>query len=188
MKRNFIAAIAVVLVAASPASAACKVVKAETDINRVRLGDEDSTERVLGKTEKLPLTSSDFATLTVFNRDQSEVATLTQYPGGVAGAFYAIEVLRTGLGASTENSVTLDAEHLSSERGVRLGVSEHFVTNLLGSCYKRKTAKNGSLTLRYETEDPNHPFLKRVGMPNYFAEYSFRDGRLVSFQYGSDYP
>lgn len=187
MKRSFLSAVLVVLAAASPAGASCKVVKAETDINGMRLGDEDSAERVLGRLDDLPLSSSDFAELTVFNRNKSEKATLTQFPGGVRGAFYVIEV-QSGVGASTENSVTLDTERLSSERGVRLGVSESFVTGLLGSCFQRKRSKDGAVTLRYETEDQNHPFLKRVGMPNYFAKYRFLDGRLVSFEYGSDYP
>ena len=79
-------------------------------------------------------------------------------------------------------------DHLASERGVRLGVSQEFVIDLLGLCFTPKKTKGGRMTIRYETEDPDHPFLKRVGMPNYFAEYTFRNNRLVAFRYGSDYP
>jgi hypothetical protein len=45
--------IATAVVLTSSAEAACTVVKAETDLNGLRLGDKDSTERVLGKVETL---------------------------------------------------------------------------------------------------------------------------------------
>jgi hypothetical protein len=178
---------AVVLALGGPSVAGCAVALVETDIEGVQLDDEASAERVLGALDALPVTGDDMKTLLLFNREKSEVAALTQYPGAVRGAFAVIEV-RSAVGASRRPGKTLDAEHLSSERGVRLGVPQQFVIDLLGLCFTPKKTKGGRMTIRYETEDPGHPFLKRVGMPNYFAEYTFRNDRLVAFRYGSDYP
>lgn len=180
-------AMVALLVSGGPSPAGCKISLMETDINGVRLGDEASSERVLGAPEALPFDGGDMPTLLLFNRERSEMAILTQYPGSVRGSFSVIEV-RSAVGASRRPGKMLEADHLASERGVRLGVSQDFVTDLLGLCFTPKKTKGGRVTIRYETEDREHPFLKRVGMPNYFAEYTFRNNRLVAFRYGSDYP
>jgi hypothetical protein len=180
-------AMVVLLVSSGPSPAGCQVSLIETDINGVRLGDEASAERVLGAAETLPFDGDDRPTLLLFNRERSEMAILTQYPGAVRGSFSVIEV-RSAVGASRRPGKMLEADHLVSERGVRIGVSQEFVIDLLGLCFTPKKTKGGRMTIRYETEDRDHPFLKRVGMPNYFAEYTFRNNRLVAFRYGSDYP
>jgi hypothetical protein len=175
-----------------PLEAKCRVTRIETDVNAIRLGDEDSVQRVLGDTQKLPIGAnqkkpeeSDTPELVLFNKDRTEQAALTQYPGAVHGSFSVIEV---GKANPALIGKTLEVDHLSTERGIRLGVSESFVSGLLGSCYTRRVTRSGETTFAYETADMNHPFLKRVGMPNYFGRYRFREGKLVSFELGSDYP
>ncbi|BGE84427.1 MULTISPECIES: hypothetical protein [Methylosinus] len=179
--------LAALLVFGESCFAGCKITHAETDIAGVGLDDEASAERVLGALDQLPVTGDDMPTLLLFNREKSEMATMTQYPGSVRGAFAVIEV-RSAVGASRRPGKLLETEHLASERGVRLGVPQQFVIDLLGLCFTQKKTKGGRMTIRYETEDPSHPFLQRVHMPNYFAEYTFRHDRLVAFRYGSDYP
>lgn len=180
-------AMAVLLALGGPSVAGCKVSLVETDIAGVQLVDEASAERVLGALDALPVSGDDMKTLLLFNREKSEMAALTQYPGAVRGAFGVIEV-RSAVGASRRPGKALDAEHLSSERGVKLGVSQEFVIDLLGLCFTPKKTKGGRMTIRYEVDDAGLPFLKRLGLPNYFAEYTFRNDRLVAFRYGSDYP
>jgi hypothetical protein len=145
----------------------------------------------LGDRQALPIGANqkpserDFGELVVYNGDKTEQAVLTEYPGAVHGSFSVIEVSKANprlLGK------TLAAEHLATERGIRLGVPEKFVTERLGDCYTRRISGSGETTIAYETEDMSHPFLKRSGMPNYFGRYRFREGKLVSFQIGSDYP
>lgn len=180
-------ALAALLASGGPCSAGCKATAIETDIAGVRLDDEASAARILGALDQLPMVGDDMPTLLLFNLERSEMATLTQYPGAVRGAFSVIEV-RSAVGASRRPGKVIETEHLSSERGVRLGAPQEFVIDLLGLCFTPKKTRGGRMTIRYETDDPNHPFLKRVGMPNYFAEYTFRHNRLVAFRYGSDYP
>jgi hypothetical protein len=191
--KSFLIATALALILVTPAAAACKPVKAETDLNGLRLGDADSARRLLGKRESLTSDKKIGANgahngsdiLVVFNRDKSEMAVLTQYPGTSPGEFLAIEV-RDGA-ATPYKSMVLSAEHLATERGVRLGVPRDFVIGLLGPCFAQ-SAKGRKTVLRYEIGDPQHPYLQRVNMPNYFAEYRFENGRLASFSIGSDNP
>ncbi|MBY6243273.1 hypothetical protein [Methylosinus sp. Sm6] len=180
-------AMAVLLAFGEPCVAGCKVSQIETDIEAVRLDDESSAERALGALDALPFAGDDMPSLLLFNGDRSEMATLTQFPGAMRGSFGVIEV-RSAVGASRRPGKMLEAEHLSSEHGVKLGVSQQFVVDLLGLCFTPKKTKGGRMTIRYETDDPDHPFLKRTGLPNYFAEYTFRHDRLVAFRYGSDNP
>jgi hypothetical protein len=184
---------ALLLGAAGSAEAACRAMKAETDINGVRLGDEDSTARVLGKIDSLPfdqlrLTSGGAGNsiLVIFNRDRSEMAVLTQYPGTSPGSFLLMEV-RAGV-PTRDRSMTISADRLSTEHGVKLGVSEEAMTGMLGPCFTRSGVKGKDTTLRYDIADPNHPYLRRVNMPAYYAQYHFTNGRLASFVFGSDYP
>jgi hypothetical protein len=175
--------------------AKCQPTKVETDINQIRLDDEQSVERVLGKIDALPIGAndkgspkSDTPELIVYNRDKTEQAILTYYPGGSPGSFEVIEV--RPVARADLVGKTLDVAHFSTERGIRLGVSPKFVMTLLGDCYSKEVSKAGETTIEYALEDSamRHPFLKRANLPNYFGRYHFRDGKLHAFEIGSDYP
>lgn len=191
-------AIVVLLAVPHVAEARCKVAKIETDINAVRLGDAASVERALGKLETLPIGASskdpserDSPELVLFNRDKTEQAVLTKHPGDMPGSFLQIDVRQKvdpNLVGKMLVGKALDVEHLSTERGIHLGVSEQFVTQLLGSCFRRSVSKTGDTTLEYDLADVTHPYLKRVNMPSYFGRYGFRDGKLFQFEIGSEYP
>lgn len=174
------------------AEAKCKVTKIETDINAIRLGDEASVERALGKLAALPIganekdpSATDSPTLVLFNKDRTEQARLTKHPGDTPGSFLEVRV-QSAEGAKLVGK-TVEAAHLATERGVHLGVTEKFVTQLLGDCYTRSVSKTGETTLEYVLEDMSHPYLKRVNMPAYYARYIFRDGKLIAFEFGSEY-
>jgi hypothetical protein len=174
------------------AQAKCQPNKIETDINTIRLDDEQSVERALGKLQALPIGANDkgpeindFPVLVIYNRNKSEQAVLTQYPGTTAGDFAIIKVQKA---RKSLVGVTIQADRLSTERGIKLGVSEKFVSDLLGKCYSRNKSNPNEITIEYSIDDPAHPFLKRTGMPNYFGRYRFYKGKLISFELGSDYP
>lgn len=187
-----VVAIALLVGLASPALAKCKPGKIETDINAVRLGDDVSVERALGRLDTLPIgvnekgpSESDMPTLVLFNRDKSELAILTKHPGDTPGSFMEIEV-RPAAGSKLAGK-TLQAEHLATERGIRLGAPVAFVTERLGDCFT-KTSSKGETTLEYALDDANHAYLKRVNMPSYYGRYTFKGGKLVGFAIGSEMP
>lgn len=108
-----------VLALTDGAQAKCQPTKVETDINAIRLADEQSTERVLGKIDALPFKKppgSDEDELLLYNRDKTEQAVLTYAAGGYSpGSFEIIEVKKR---APTDlPGKTLDVPKFSTERG-----------------------------------------------------------------------
>jgi hypothetical protein len=191
MKKRLIS-IMFVLALTQGAQAKCQPTKIETDINAIRLADEQSTERVLGKIDALPFKKppgSDEDELLLYNRDKTEQAVLTYAAGGYSpGSFQIIEVKKR---APTDlPGKTLDVPKFSTERGIQLGVSPDFVISLLGKCYSKSSAKSGETTVEYALDDVNlrHPFLKRANIPSYYGRYHFRNGKLEAFEIGSEAP
>lgn len=180
------------LASANMAQAKCQATRIETDLNGVRLDDGPSSLRTLANPDALPIGASDerskindFPELILYNRNKTEQALLTRYPGASAGEFAIIKVQ---MPRKSLTGLTIKTDHLATERGIRLGVSEKFVTDLLGKCYSRRVLNPGDVMIEYRLDDSAHPFLTRTGMPNYFGRYRFSRGNLIYFELGSDYP
>jgi hypothetical protein len=179
-----------------PTFAACKQVKAETDINGIRIGDPDSTKRVLGplfKEDDHPKVQQDkdaagadtsFPYLRLATRDGRQEVKLFSHYGDLVDSYNEIEV--APVAASTAARVPFDG--FATERGVKLGMREPALVKHIGSCFKRERAKDGVSVIKYEITDPRHVLLKRANMPSYYAHYTFRGGALVRFAFGFEYP
>jgi hypothetical protein len=188
--------LAAVLAAAAPAAAACKQVKAETDINGVRIGDPASSRRVLGrlfKDDAWPKVQQDkdaagadssFPYLKLATRDGRQEARFFIHYGDVVDSYNEVDVRPAQ--ASTAPRVPFEA--FATERGVKLGMREQALVALLGSCFKRERGQDGASTIQYEITDQGHALLRRVKMPSYYAHYTFRAGSLVRFAFGFEYP
>jgi hypothetical protein len=190
--KSFLVATALALILAAPAAAACKPVKAETDLNGLRLGDADSARRLLGKIESLTSDKEIGANgahngsdiLVVFNRDKRD-GRVDAISRDVARRVLGDRGPRRRRDASQEHG---SERRTSGDRTRRSSWrAQGFRHRLLGPCFTQ-SAKGRKTVLRYEIGDPQHPYLQRVNMPNYFAEYRFENGRLPSFSIGSDNP
>jgi hypothetical protein len=186
-------AIALVL-ATAEAEAACRQIKAESDILGIRILDEASSERVLGKGEDMRSeqdktaegADTDFPFVRIRSADGRQEAKLFEHYGGTSGEYAEIEV-RPAHRANTA-AKRMSVPELSTERGVKLGMRQADLVRLLGTCFRRERGKAGEAIIVYSITDPNHPLLKRSGMPSYFARYAFSKGRLGWFRFGFEYP
>lgn len=189
VKHALIAA-AIGLALTGAAEAACRVVKAETDVDGVRLGDAASARRVLGEIARLPFEAEQAAAgasdagalLTVFNRDKSEMAVFER-PGGAAPGAFSNVLVRAGE-PTPGKSMIVNTRHFATAHGVKLGVSQAFVTGLLGPCFTRRYAPRPDATLQYDVGDPERAFPEEANLPRYIARYRFKNGRLASFTIG----
>ena len=174
------------------ALAACKQVKAETDIVGIRLGDEKSSARVLGDPDKLRLVeknasgAGDMPQVRLANSDGRQQATLYHHYGDTTGSFNEFEVRPAR--PEKNDGKRLPFRAFATERGIELGISEQALTEKLGSCFRRERGKSGETLLVYEITDPNHALIKRVAIPSYYAHYAFKGGKLVWFKFGFEYP
>jgi hypothetical protein len=174
-------------------AAACRQVKAETDIVGIRIGDEASSRRVLGDPRSLPQeqdkdakgTDLDFPYVRVISADGRQQAKLYAHYGDIVGSYNEIEV-RPAPGGGTGKRVPF--AELATERGIKLGMREAELTRTLGSCFRREGGKGGESIIVYAIDDPDHALLRRAKMPSYFARYAFKDGRLAWFRLGFEYP
>jgi hypothetical protein len=188
-------AVAAALAMPATASAACKPVKAESDINGIRIADAESARRVIGSRlkDQGPRVEQDkdasgadsslpyvrFAT-----RDGRQELRLTIHYGDVVDSYNEVAVAP----AADSKAPRLPFAAFATERGVKLGMREKTLIQLLGSCFTRERAKDGATVIKYAIADEAHALLRRAGMPSYYAHYTFRDGRLERFAFGFEYP
>jgi len=178
----------------SGVEAACKQIKAESDVIGIRIGDAQSAVRVIGEAN-FPAARQDknkagadtslpyvrFAT-----RDGREELRLYEHYGDEVYSYNEIEV--TPARASVSAAKRLPVANFSTERGIKLGITEQDLTRTLGSCFKSRRGNAGETTIQYAIDDPGHALLKRGNMPSYYAHYVFRRGKLARFKFGFEYP
>jgi hypothetical protein len=199
LRRLAVAGLAASLVGAQIVYAsACTMTKAELEFGGVRLGDEASVERVLGPLEKLPFAKwpelahnpqdSGNEYLRVTNRDGTELAEFDTYPGhGPRGRFDWVH-LSFG-GAPSLKSIALPVDHLVTERGIHMGVSERFVEVRLGPCHTRMTADVPPLaSIRYEVETLKLAGPQSAAKSDYFAVFTFVHDMLTEMDLGFEKP
>jgi hypothetical protein len=178
----------------SEAEAACKQIKAESDVIGIRIGDAQSAVRVIGEAG-FPTAEQDknkagadtslpyvrFAT-----RDGREELKLYEHYGDEVNSYNEIEV--TPARASVSAAKRLPVANFTTERGIKLGITEQALTRILGACLKRRRGNAGETTIQYSIDDPGHALLERAKMPSYYAHYVFRRGKLARFKFGFEYP
>ena len=72
-------------------------------------------------------------------------------------------------------------------KGIKLGMKRKAVIAKLGPCFK-STEDDETETIRYEIKDEKAStgVLKAANMPEYYAEYEFRNGILIRFKFGHE--
>jgi len=178
----------------SGVDAACKQIKAESDVIGIRIGDAQSAVRAIGeagfptaeqdKNEAGADTSLPYVRFAT--RDGREEFKLYEHYGDEVNSYNELEVARARAGVSAAKR--LPVAHFSTERGIKLGITEQALTRILGSCFKRRRGDTGETMIQYAIDDPGHALLERVNMPSYYAHYVFRRGKLTRFKFGFEYP
>jgi hypothetical protein len=188
MRRSLAAAmlLAASLVSADPALAQlCRQKLAESALIGVRLNDPGSAERVLGrgmKAANVPEEDMD----RYLSADGRQEIRFIYHGGSGLGEYQAIEVLPATEKAS--RAPRLATSRITTERGVRLGMTRDELVRLLGPCHRAERQYDGATRIAYRIDDPGHALVRRVGLPVYYAHYDFKNGRLVQFQFGFEAP
>ena len=163
--------------------------QADIAVNGVELClDADAVAATLGRTPHWTKQIDDLDFHADFlNSDKSERWTLIGHPGDAHTGF---EMRLARAKAEDQGYPALDVAHFATGKGVTLGMSPAELAQLLGP---GKAVKQGaSLRVEYEIDPDRYPwnqrFGKRCGFPGYAAEYTFVDGRLAAFRFGSPYP
>lgn len=160
---------------------------ADISVSGIFLNDRASQDLVLGA--DIPLDhDADVPNAIFSSTDGHQFLTIFTHPGGVG----EISEFRVSYSV-TEKRLAHRIEKVKrfvSGKGIHLGLTQSRVTSILGAPLQRHK-KNGIVTLEYrlkETEQTASEFLAYYKMPLYYGSYSFKNGRLVEFMFGLEYP
>lgn len=179
----------VFLLQASVAVAAPMAIPTPADISvsGIFLNDRASQDRVLGA--NIPFDhDADIPSAIFPSTDGHQFLTVFTHPGGVG----EISEFRVSYSV-TERQLAHRIEKVErfiSGKGIHLGLTQSRVTSILGAPLQQHE-KDGIVTLEYrlkETEQNASEFLAYYKMPLYYGSYSFKNGRLVEFKFGLEYP
>lgn len=144
----------------------------ENGVSGIKLRDQETVEKVLGKGKNY-VDQNDNKT-DVINDDGKQLLTMIFYPGGTINEFYAFKVqynteqLKPELKIETKDFVT--------SKKIRLGMTEKQVKIKLGAPAIIMTEEGLTIWTYYNKVDL------------YFGRYDFRNGYLIQFWFGEDYP
>ncbi|GIK80220.1 MAG: hypothetical protein KJZ73_18210 [Pseudorhodoplanes sp.] len=173
---------------ATPAGArsGCELAKADTVVHGIRLGDAQSTIRVLGRDYRTVIDdpAGDFQWQVFASRDNKQLLMLRHHAGDLQHSFREIEIK---FGRHSRNPLKLPVYEFITGNGTRLGQWRRTIVARMGSCFK-STRKGDVEILRYELaeEKPQSGILKATNMPQYYAEFEFYNGRLHRYRFGHD--
>jgi hypothetical protein len=186
------AALALIMLAAGMSAAAARSCRAPRPDSAVfgigigiGLGDSESARRIVGDDYRYfgHEPETDYPWAHFMSRDGRQMLSLRHHAGDVVHSHMEFSVRYAGA-STVEQSLATDA--FVTDRGIRLGVGRRFLRARIGSCFKTVMTGAATETVRYEITDARSPLLERHNMPRYYAEYEFRNGRLVRFQFGFD--
>ncbi len=123
---------------------------------------------------------TDFPWYVFASRDNKQLLSLRHHAGDFGHSFREMEVK---YGRHDRKPVKLHVWEFVTGKGVKLGVTRRSVVGRFGPCFS-SVSNGGAETIRYEINDQTSDFLKANKLDRYYAEYEFRRGRLVRFQFG----
>lgn len=163
----------------------CPFANLDTVVAGIRIEDGESTLRVIGGD---PLLNDDaLPNASFLSQDKKQTLTIYFHPGDSKDDFSEFEVRYT---SKFRNKNVLTPDVFRTNSGIELGMSEKDITTKIGDCYKAKKNTHGNKVVRYEITNNKHDeeFLTRYNMPEYYAEYEFKNDKLVKFRFGFEYP
>lgn len=159
----------------------------DTAIGMISLHNSENVDEFLGADVMKWLVDEDLPKTSFLSADDKQKLTVIFHPGGVRKEFseFLIEYNHDRKTTRKTNWMTVAFE---TESNVALGITEGFLLSKKGE--PQSLVPSGDLRVfHYEINDyANSLFLKKYKMPVYYADYSFKDGYLMSFKFGFVYP
>jgi hypothetical protein len=170
--------------AAQPAKKGCDLPNADTIVAGIKLGNDKTTKKVLG--EDYPIVvddpKTDYPWMIFASRDNKQLFLMRHHAGDDIHSYREFEVK---FGRHDRKPMKLPTYEFITGKGIKLGMKRKPLLAKLGPCFTAKETDDGEI-IRYELKDEKAStgVLKAAGMPQYYAEYEFRNGVLVRFKFG----
>jgi hypothetical protein len=191
MKRLAVATLLVAIassVAAQPAKKdqGCDLPNADTTVSGIKLGDGETIKKALGEDYRTVLDDpkSDFSWWIFASRDNKQLFAMRHHAGDTIHFYREFEVK---FGRHDRKPMKLPVYEFITGKGIKLGMKRKAVLAKFGPCFK-SNVDDEIETIRYEIKDEKAAtgILKAANMPQYYAEYEFRNGILIRFKFGHE--
>ena len=163
-----------------------KAMIVDTAVNKIKLGDYKSTERVLGPRvwEKSFEADGLLPRLEIVNRDSTQVLRLLVDYGGTKNAADQFEIVAIDKHYKLPRKlVRTNIDTFRTSRKITLFLQKDSVIKILGRSYKVLSGRGGNEELFFESSETDD-FVKRHNEYKYFIQCSFRNGVLVKYWFG----
>lgn len=158
----------------------------DTSVVGIKIRNIESVLNVLGR--KIELSGD--STHLFYSSDQKQRLCLRVHAGDFKNQVSIFSV--TYSNHPKGNVRKIYSEVFETEKGIKLGLSEKQIVQKLGNSYSLESkANNGNRTIYYTIEYPNDSktkILKTNNMPAYYAKYTFKDDKLIFYEFGFEYP
>jgi len=163
---------------------------ADISVSGIKLLDRISTESILGiNIEKSSITSKDHEKKAIYlNKGMDQVLLLIFHPGSNQNSYSEFRVEKILGNAPVKYSVLDNINNFETGKGIRLGMNENELIEILGSPIRTDREK-GKVILKYSIDNfESSKFLQHYNLPEYFGIYTFTENKLIKLWFGFSYP
>ncbi|MBD3271236.1 MAG: hypothetical protein GF384_01700 [Elusimicrobia bacterium] len=156
----------------------------DLSINKIILRDAQSAEKVLG--EEIELDGMVVPKAHYYNKKKTEILTIVFHNGDQRNEFSEF-IVRSSTEMIRGPIHRLPAvSYFKTGKGVRLGITKKELSKRLGRFYvEKENSEDKTTVLTYDiSEKPT----ERYDWSLYYGRYVFKDGRLIEFAFGFQYP
>jgi len=164
---------------------ACVFTTPDSSVMGIKIRNAESLGKALGSDAKLEGGN----TYIFYSKDHKEELQLIVFPGDNNNQVSIFKV--TYFGGPEQKFKALNANIFETEKGIKLGMDKNEVVSKLGDCYTVMGGTADQTELHYAISSPDDSktkLLKHQNMPSYYADYRFKNNKLVNFEFGFDYP
>lgn len=175
------------MVSAGSVQAKCRMKSPDLSISGIELTNADSAIKVVGSSPSLVETEDDLPHARFVSTNGAQEMVLFAHYGAVTDEYAEVEVREAGPEALALKDLPI--EGFKTGRGVELGMNSAEILALFGSCLKTRQKSGAELFLEYEIDKADRDAeLKSFGYPIYYAEYEFKNDKLIRYRFGFAYP
>jgi hypothetical protein len=157
----------------------------DTVIGKISFLNTENVSDYLGVDVMDRLIDRGLLTTEVLSKDKKQILKIYFHPGSYKNEFSEFEIKyndKTG-----KDLWIVDDTEFKTENDIKLGITIGDLRSIKGE--PDSIINNSTFTLHYEINlNDTSDFLNKYNMPEYYSDYEFKNGYLIRFKFGFEYP
>jgi len=161
----------------------------DTSIAGIKLQDPISLKTIIPDILMLTDYTGPGSHAYLLNKDESEIVILTFHAGSSSAIVAEIQLTgREKKQIKRAKIIKLNIDRFATESNIKLYINKSDLVKIKGTNYELEK-RNDKEILRYFFDNfETSSFLQRYNYPNYYADYTFKDNKLIIIEFGFTYP